>query len=300
MVKNPLLESEEGSSGLYYSFLIISIVIFSVLFSMLIAMVGETANLASKDWYIFLSFSVSPIAITAATLILVYLKGDSLFSVCGFEKCENKYYLIALVAFVAMLFGLGNLNTIFVEFLSKKLGYKPTQMTLPKFSAINYALVILTVCVLPAITEEVAMRGIVLKGIKSGNVIVNAVIGGLLFSLFHMSPMQTPYQFAVGFVFSLIAIKSGSMLPTIIAHFLNNFAIVTVEYFSPTIFADLDIWTYALIIPAIIGLVIVVAMLLKDGKNKEQANKDCLKNFFMGAIAGIFVCAFMWTMSLLG
>lgn len=300
MVKNPLLESEEGSSGLYYSFLIISIVIFSVLFSMLIAMVGETANLASKDLYIFLSFSVSPIAIIVATLILVYLKGDSFFSVCSFGKCENKYYLLALVAFVAMLFGLGNLNTIFVEFLSKKLGYEPTQMTLPKFSAINYALVILTVCVLPAITEEVAMRGIVLKGIKSGNVIVNAVIGGLLFSLFHMSPMQTPYQFAVGFVFSLIAIKSGSTLPTIIAHFLNNFAIVTVEYFSPTIFVDLDIWTYALIIPAIIGLVIVVAMLLKDGKNKEQANKDCLKNFFMGAIAGIFVCTFMWTMSLLG
>ena len=300
MVKNPLLESEEGSSGLYYSFLIISIVIFGVLLSMPIAMVGETANLADKDWYIFLSFSVSPIAIIVATLILVYLKGDAFFSVCSFEKCENKYYLLALVAFVAMLFGLGNLNTIFVEFLSKKLGYEPAEMTLPKFSAINYVLVILTVCVLPAITEEVAMRGIVLKGIKSGNVIVNAVIGGLLFSLFHMSPMQTPYQFAVGFVFSLIAIKSGSTLPTIIAHFLNNFAIVTVEYFSPTIFVDLGNWNYALIIPAIVGLTFIVAMLIKDGKNKEQTTKDCLKNFFMGAIAGIFICTFMWTMSLLG
>ena len=65
MAKNPLLESEEGSSGLYYSFLVIAIVVFSVAFTMLLTAVGETANLADKDWYIFLSFSVSPIAIIA-------------------------------------------------------------------------------------------------------------------------------------------------------------------------------------------------------------------------------------------
>lgn len=300
MLKNNLLNDEEGSSGLYYSLIVVALILFSVAFGVVASLAGESISVEGEDWYLILSFMVSPLAIISATLLFAYLRGESPLQSCGIQKCKVKYYWIALVAFAVVFLGLGNLNTIFVEFLSKRLGYAPSTMALPEFSAVNYILVVLTVCLLPAVTEEIAMRGIVLKGIKSGNVIVSAVLGGLLFSLFHMSPMQTPYQFAIGFIFSLIAIKSGSTLPTIIAHFLNNFTIITIEYFSPTLFASWGNWMLTFIIPAIIGFVFIVAVLVRDGNNKEKTTDEGLKNFFMGAIAGIFVCTFMWTMSLLG
>ena len=297
---NSLINDEECSSGLYYSFYIVFIVIFSVIFAAITATIGVNQNLAEKDLYILLSFTVSPIAAIVLTLLFVYVKGGSLLEISGLKKCEKKYYIIAIVAFATMLLGLGNLNTIFVGFLSKKFGYIAEQMVLPEFSVGNYFLVVLTVCILPAITEEIAMRGVVLRGIKSGNLIANAILGGLLFSLFHMNPMQTPYQFAVGFVFSIIAIKSRSTIPTIVAHFLNNFAIVTTEYFCPNLFANLGACQYAIIVPAFVGLVALVVFIIKDGSNTEKVKKDCLKNFFMGALAGIFICTFMWTMAFLG
>ncbi|MBR2384144.1 MAG: CPBP family intramembrane metalloprotease [Clostridia bacterium] len=299
MLKESLIKEDESFGGLYYSFLIIFIIAFSSIFAVFTASLNAN-QVNDKAWYVLLSFSVGPLAIIVATLLFAWLRGDSLVKICGWEKCSSKYYLIAVIAFISVFFGLANLNTSFIDFLSKKFGYTASSMTLPTFSIINYILVIFAVCILPAVAEEVAMRGIVLRGVKSGNVIVNAVLGGLLFSLFHMSPMQTAYQFAVGFVFSLIAIRSGSTVPTTIVHFLNNFAIVTIEYFSPKLFANLGGWMFAITIPATICLVLITVLLIADGDNKTEGSKQSLKNFFMYSIAGIFICTFMWTMSFLG
>ena len=300
MFKESLFQEDESFSGLYYTFVVIFILAFSVAFSMFASSLATSTKQSSETLYVLLSFSISPLAIISATLLFTYLRGDSIVNICGWNKTQLKFYGIAFVAFVSVFFGLANVNTAFVEFLSKKFGYEASDISLPKYSVTNYLLVILTVCILPAVAEEVAMRGIVLRGIKCGNQILNALLGGALFSLFHMTPMQTPYQFAVGFVFSLIAIKSGSTIPTTIAHFLNNFAIVTIEYFCPTLFAVQGGWMLALTIPATLCFVAVIVMLVSIGENKQEYKKEKLKNFCMCALGGIFICTFMWVMAFLG
>ena len=295
-----MIKEDESFGGIYYSFLIIAMIAFSAMFVVFTALLGNTASIGNKTWYILLSFSLSPLVIILTTLLFVWLRGDSVIKNFGWQKCDKKYYFIALIAFITVFLGLANANSTFVEFLSEKFGYDASGITLPEFSITNYLLVILTVCILPAVAEEIAMRGIILKGIKSGNVILNAVFGGLLFSLFHMSPMQTIYQFVVGFVFSLIAIRSGSTIPTTITHFLNNFAIITIEYFCPTLFADLGGWMIAITIPMTICFALVTVWLIVCEKNKEEGSKQRLKNFTIYALAGIFICTFMWTMSFLG
>lgn len=299
MVKDTLIKEEESSSGLYYSLLVIGVVIFSMIF-FIVTVFSGSANLAEKPWYIFLSFSVSPLAIIAVTLCFSYLKKESILQTFGWHKTGVKYYVIALIAFVSVFFGLSNINLLFVEFLTEHFGYVASEITLPDFSVINYLLVIITICVLPAVAEEIAMRGVILNGIKSGSVLLNAVIGGLLFSLYHMTPMQTPYQFVVGFTFSLIAIKSRSTLPTTITHFLNNFAIVTIEYFCPWLFAVQGGWMLAITIPATICLVGVIVLLMLDSKKQENSQKGSLKNFFLGASVGICICAIMWISAFFG
>lgn len=294
MLKEDLLKEDESSSGLYFSFLVIFVITLSVIFSAFALSKGAVEELSTKTWYVFTSFALSPLAIIAFTLVFTYFKGESIIKTCGWQKTELKYYVIALMAFISVFFGLGNLNTAFVDFLSKKFGYTANAITLPAFSVTNYLLVILTVCILPAIAEEVAMRGILLRGIKTNGVLLKATIGGLLFSLYHMSPMQTPYQFAVGFVFSLIAIKSSSTLPTTVAHFLNNFAIVTIEYFCPTLLASKGGFTTVITVVATACLGMVIALLLIDKNCKEKLEKGSLKNFFLYASFGIFICLAMW------
>jgi membrane protease YdiL (CAAX protease family) len=187
----------------------------------------------------------------------------------------------------------------FIEFLSKNFDYVPTTVELPEFSVVNFILVTITLCILPAITEEIAFRGVVLKGVKCGNIYVNALIGGLLFSIFHMNPAQTPYQFAMGFCFSLIAIKSKSSLPVMLAHFLNNFIVVVVEYFFVSVFSNDTI----LMITTITGLILLALFLVfivrDKGQAEKQDNKDG-KQFFIYASIGIIICVAMWTINLIG
>ena len=300
MLKENLLKEDEGSSGLYFSLLTVVVIALNVIFSIIILAYGNLEELSSRAWYVFLSFSLSPLAIIVFTLIFVCVKGERVIKAFGWNKTELKYYLLALVAFTSLFFGLGNVNEIFVEFLSDKFGYEPTPIKLPEYSVTNYLLVVLTVCVLPAIAEEIAMRGVVLNGVRCSSVLLRAVIGGALFSLYHMSPMQTPYQFAVGFIFSLIAIKSGSTLPTTLAHFLNNFAIVTIEYFCPTLFASKNGFMTAVTVLATVCFLVVIVLLFMDQKQEEKQEKGNLKDFFLHATIGILICSVMWLAGLLG
>ena len=214
---------------------------------------------------------------------------------CGYKKTELKYYLLAVGLFVSVFFGLANLNNLFIDFLADSFGYSPSVVELPRLTPANYVLVILTLCILPAVTEEIALRSVVQSGILSGNIIVNALIGGLLFALFHMNPAQTPYQFAVGFCFSLLSAKSKSTLPTTLAHFLNNLAVVTVEYFFPTLFTVGGWVTTAFTVLGVVCLVGIIALIIIDKSEKQE--KGNLKVFFTCGLAGIVACALMWILN---
>lgn len=82
---------------------------------------------------------------------------------------------------------------------------------------------------LPACLEELFFRGIVFHGMKKfGNVAAVLASAGL-FALYHQSPAQTIYQFICGACFALIALRSGSILPTVVSHFVNNALILILE-----------------------------------------------------------------------
>ena len=112
MLKESLIKEDESFGGLYYSFLIIFIIAFSSIFAVFTASLNAN-QVNDKAWYVLLSFSVGPLAIIVATLLFAWLRGDSLVKICGWEKCSSKYYLIAVIAFISVFFGLANLNTSF-------------------------------------------------------------------------------------------------------------------------------------------------------------------------------------------
>jgi len=82
---------------------------------------------------------------------------------------------------------------------------------------------LLTIAVLPAICEEVLFRGVLLRGLASRFHAPLAIgIAAVVFSLYHLNPVQLIPTFTLGLVLGLIALRAGSSLPTMIAHALNN------------------------------------------------------------------------------
>ncbi len=89
--------------------------------------------------------------------------------------------------------------------------------TIPEF-----ILTFLAVAVTPAIVEEFAFRGIILGSLRKFGDGFAILISSLVFGLMHRNFAQIPFAFMVGVVLAFATIKTGSIITSIIIHFLNN------------------------------------------------------------------------------
>ena len=79
------------------------------------------------------------------------------------------------------------------------------------------------VALLPAVAEEVTFRGVVLAGLRrSGSRWIAVVGSALVFGLFHINPYHVVAAFVVGLLLGWVALESGSILPGILIHLVNN------------------------------------------------------------------------------
>ena len=288
-----------GFGAAYFSVAIISILLVSVLFAFIVLTAAGDSSVApeiyEKDWYKFLSYLITPAAIALSGFIFAKSFGEDIPEVCRIKKADGKSYLLALLLTAGMFFGLSPLNGLFIEFLTKYAGYNYAATSLPSFSAVNIVLTVITVCVIPAFFEELFFRGVLTYSLSGAGKVAASLISGLYFSLFHMNPAQTPYQFAVGVLFGLLAIKSGSVFPSAVAHFLNNFIIVILHYACPSFDGFTGTW---LIISTIFGLLCIAAFLfftLKKDKDEEKSGyKSDSKTFFLYSAVGVAACVMMW------
>lgn len=106
-------------------------------------------------------------------------------------------------------------------------GFKSTRELLPHL--LVYAL-------LPALCEEIAFRGYMLTGLMRRFRPRTAIIlCGFLFALFHLNVFQFLPAFFLGVVLGLMTVRSKSLVPAILFHFLHNSVLLLSIYFAPDI-----------------------------------------------------------------
>ena len=89
---------------------------------------------------------------------------------------------------------------------------------------------LIMLAVLPPICEEILFRGVLARSLATKLPIwIAMALSALLFSAYHLSLVQAPATFTLGVVFALLAIRSDSVVPSIIAHGLNNAIAVLVS-----------------------------------------------------------------------
>lgn len=88
---------------------------------------------------------------------------------------------------------------------------------------INFIYTFLIIAVLPAVFEEAAFRGIFITLLeKKYSFIGTAVVTGLMFGGMHLNVFTMFETGMLGIIFGIITIRSGSIFPAVIMHFLNN------------------------------------------------------------------------------
>lgn len=83
--------------------------------------------------------------------------------------------------------------------------------------------VLIAVVAVPAVCEELVFRGVLLRGLATRLVPwVAAAASAVVFSLYHLNPLQMIPTLLLGLALAAIALRAGSAIPGMIAHALNN------------------------------------------------------------------------------
>lgn len=293
-------------AGITYSFsAVLPLAAALVLQLLLGAVYGE--GYASANWYRYLSYLLPQICFAAAAVIYFMRTKQPLRSV--YRGCKWYYFVLAVVMEFGLMFSLSYLNNAFV-FLLSKLGYKSAGTPLPDLSGWNFLPAILVIALLPAVLEETVFRGILSRNMHEAGwgTAATVLVAGALFSLFHGSPEQTLYQFVCGMCFTLVALRSGSVLPTVAAHFLNNALILSLTAAYAPVYGES--WSLTDIMPkggfialcAVAGVCLagaLVFLVFFDRRNGQRGGIKAGRVFFFAAAVGILVCAVEWLAVLL-
>ena len=102
-------------------------------------------------------------------------------------------------------------------------------------SGMSDAALIFSICVIPAITEEIAFRGLVQHWLQVAIKPMHALLlASALFAAMHFSMLSFPYLFGVGMLLGWAKLKTGSLYPSMLIHFLHNLIVIMVfPIFSP-------------------------------------------------------------------
>ncbi len=126
-----------------------------------------------------------------------------------------------------------------------------------------YAFAFYNLAIQAPLTEEIFFRGVILGGLLAHCTQSRAIFwSAVLFAVVHMNPWQFPAALMLGLVFAWWVVQSGSLLPALFGHALNNFLAMTtarLEIFGPM--EDWDVvvflpwWLFACgIVLAVVGL----------------------------------------------
>lgn len=188
--------------------------------------------------YFFPSFFRNPVCNIAFNAItqLIVIFGISVFLFSGLQKQKLKttfkFYgykkisvkavcitiVMGLVVYVLNIF-VATFFDVILQLLGYKFGSSSGAGSYPVYMLIINLIV---TAVLPAICEETAHRGMLLKGSSALGQKKAIIISALLFGLMHMNIEQFFYATMIGLFVGYLSIICDSIYPAMIIHFMNN------------------------------------------------------------------------------
>lgn len=135
----------------------------------------------------------------------------------------------------------------------------------------------LSIALLAPVLEELlfrgAIQGLLQRTLQRPRVAI--VIASLIFGVVHMNPAQIPFAFLLGMMFGWLYYRTGSLLPGIVGHVLNNsLAAVNMILYGNTPIEEqmphpLAMWGWAIVAIALIG---VTAVWLNRNIGREETD----------------------------
>ncbi len=143
-----------------------------------------------------------------------------------------------LIALVMLGFGasaLSNLASNILESFTNSLFGVQFENPAPEYGTGTWSFILMLLCVgiLPALLEEFAIRGVILGALRKKFSDTSAiVISSVLFGILHGNLQQIPFATLLGLLLAYTTIYTGSLLPAVLIHAVNNTVSVILAFSS--------------------------------------------------------------------
>lgn len=272
----------------FFMFLVFMFLIFiSNLILLGIKAVLPSFITVNNIWILQILFSFTSFFIPI--LILMKVKKLSFKDIIPIKKLSLKnIILIIIISFImqpTLQLISGITNIFFQDQVSDSINI---------FTKFSYPIVLLVIGVTPALFEELAFRGVILTGFKKSGIFIAIFMSGLYFGMMHLTMTQFFYTLVCGMFFAFLVEATGSILSSMLSHFILNSSQMTLAYISnnilhqtepiPTKLSFIDILPYVysslISLPFLIFFIYLFIRLNKDCiKNLNQKNREKTKTF---------------------
>ena len=273
--------SKKSQAGIAFTLTVFLMCFFSFIGQALLLSFCQTTDLV----FVLINGLFSPLAILTVIIIDCRANKNTFKNQLSINKFNGLFVLCSLLLSSGMFLGLGFLNELVAKLLISW-GLKVSAFNYNVTTIGEYLSLVLVYAILPSVFEEFLFRGEVLGKLSETSTIVSVVLSGLVFSLYHCSFAQTVYQFIYGVALAILVIKSKSILPAVLSHFLNNLMILTFNYLK----INIDLFNPYLIIVGI-ALLCAFCVIICCINKKEVKNNGKFPFEFLGwASLGLAVC----------
>ncbi len=191
-----------------------------------------------SDW--LFSFFVQVIGMGVIPLVLYryWVKEDPLQGFYLKRRLSPVVFLLAIPTGIVVSMLLSTVSAVWQTIL-QLVGYTQVNsvgIVYPAKGGVGILMMeLLTTAVMPGIFEELNYRGLgmqMLSGVEDER--WKIILIGALFGLGHQFIAQTGYAFVAGVILAYLIIKTRSILPGMIIHFINNAIAVFTDFSSQT------------------------------------------------------------------
>ena len=263
--------------GYFCASIILTIIVLAATAGAIATYPDSANDILTLPWVTYLNIILSELSFLLVFLICNKKYKKEFFVANRIKFKPNALIIIGTILGAAVLFfGSMNSSELFTHLFSTFAKETP-ELAVPLDNFGQFILAVFLLAILPAVCEELLFRGLIFNGLKSKLKAPWAILlSATLFALMHMSIYQTLHQFVLGVVLATLVYFTGTVVYSMIFHFINNFLVIFLAYTFPNATFTFATWGTKEVLIALALFILalwIVALLfyILRERNKKQA-----------------------------
>lgn len=227
--KNHLLQ-EISHTGVYLGIIVLVTAAFpniGTAFSGMLEKTGIFDHISSGMIYFYTNYFYIDLIDVIAIGIGILLLGVIPKRKKDVEKTDKQF----IVSGVFAVFGASWIGLFCVQILEKVFSMTGHELsdhalTMPQGQLLSLVMISISCVITGPILEEILFRGIILKNMEKYGKMSAVFISAICFTIFHFNFLQIVTTFLIGILLGILTIETDSIKPEVIAHILNNAAVL--------------------------------------------------------------------------